>query len=151
MNFLTKIWLILQLGYLLQQRRTPLDSVVEFQIDDQTLVKRITGRLVHPASGRSYHEEFSPPKEPMKDDVSPWILSIPTQFKCLSDLSNSCIQFQILFSPFSQFVPYFACNVWNPWSKIPSCLLTSPFPWIYPPADSSWGRSRWRVYLQKTQ
>lgn len=26
-------------------------------------------RLIHPKSGRSYHEEFNPPKEPMKDDV----------------------------------------------------------------------------------
>lgn len=26
-------------------------------------------RLIHPSSGRSYHEEFNPPKEPMKDDV----------------------------------------------------------------------------------
>lgn len=26
-------------------------------------------RLIHPASGRSYHEEFRPPKEHMKDDV----------------------------------------------------------------------------------
>lgn len=27
-------------------------------------------RLIHQSSGRSYHEEFNPPKEPMKDDVS---------------------------------------------------------------------------------
>lgn len=27
-------------------------------------------RLIHQPSGRSYHEEFNPPKEPMKDDVS---------------------------------------------------------------------------------
>lgn len=43
---------------------------MEFQISDSLLVRRITGRLIHPASGRSYHEEFNPPKKFMKDDVS---------------------------------------------------------------------------------
>lgn len=46
------------------------DSVINFQIDDTLLVKRITGRLFHPASGRSYHTEFNPPKLPMKDDIT---------------------------------------------------------------------------------
>ena len=55
---------------MLEKRKTKLDAVIEFGIDDNLLVKRITGRLVHPASGRSYHEEFAPPKAPMKDDVS---------------------------------------------------------------------------------
>lgn len=44
------------------------DSVINFQIDDNLLVKRITGRLFHPSSGRSYHTEFNPPKVHMKDD-----------------------------------------------------------------------------------
>ncbi len=30
----------------------------------------MTGRLIHPASGRSYHEKFAPPKTPGKDDVT---------------------------------------------------------------------------------
>lgn len=46
------------------------DSVINFEIDDSLLVKRITGRLFHPTSGRSYHTEFNPPKVPMKDDVT---------------------------------------------------------------------------------
>lgn len=54
---------------MLKKRQTKLDAVIEFGIDDSLLIKRITGRLIHPASGRSYHEEFSPPKEHMKDDV----------------------------------------------------------------------------------
>ena len=33
-------------------------------------VDRVTGRLIHPASGRSYHEKFAPPKTPGKDDVT---------------------------------------------------------------------------------
>jgi len=47
-----------------------LDYAVEMQIDDELLVSRITGRLIHPASGRSYHKTFNPPKEPMKDDIT---------------------------------------------------------------------------------
>ena len=59
-----------QLDNLLKQRRTKLDAVVEFCIDDSLLVRRITGRLFHIKSGRSYHTEFNPPKKPMTDDVS---------------------------------------------------------------------------------
>ena len=33
-------------------------------------MERITGRLVHPASGRSYHDKFAPPKAPGVDDVT---------------------------------------------------------------------------------
>lgn len=46
------------------------DSVINFEIQDTLLVKRITGRLFHPASGRSYHTEFNPPKISMKDDIT---------------------------------------------------------------------------------
>lgn len=59
-----------QLDDMLDRRKQKLDSVVEFGIDDSLLVRRITGRLFHPSSGRSYHEEFYPPKTPMTDDVS---------------------------------------------------------------------------------
>jgi len=48
----------------------PLKHAIELQIDDGLLVSRITGRLVHPASGRTYHKVFNPPKETMKDDVT---------------------------------------------------------------------------------
>lgn len=59
-----------QLDELLERRKTKLNAVIEFAIQDSLLVKRITGRLVHRASGRSYHEEFHPPKFPMTDDVT---------------------------------------------------------------------------------
>jgi len=55
---------------LMDKRQEKLDSVIEFSVDDSLLVRRICGRLIHQASGRSYHEEFNPPKEPMKDDVT---------------------------------------------------------------------------------
>jgi len=55
---------------MLSEESKPLKHAVELQIDDGLLVSRITGRLIHPASGRSYHKVFNPPKEPMKDDVT---------------------------------------------------------------------------------
>ena len=54
----------------MKQRRQKLDAVVEFKIEDSLLIRRITGRLLHKKSGRTYHEEFKPPKEPMVDDVT---------------------------------------------------------------------------------
>ncbi|KAF4527896.1 hypothetical protein B566_EDAN011287 [Ephemera danica] len=59
-----------KLDGLLEKRKTGLDAVVEFGIDDNLLLRRITGRLIHPTSGRSYHEEFHPPKDNMKDDIT---------------------------------------------------------------------------------
>jgi adenylate kinase len=59
-----------KLDKLLDKRKQNLDAVIEFKIDDSLLVRRITGRLIHPASGRSYHEEFHPPRVPMKDDLT---------------------------------------------------------------------------------
>ena len=55
---------------MLQERNQTLQHAVELQIDDSLLVARITGRLIHPASGRSYHSTFNPPKESMKDDIT---------------------------------------------------------------------------------
>jgi len=54
----------------LAKKGTPLDSVIALEVDDDLLLKRILGRLIHMPSGRTYHEEFNPPKEPMKDDVT---------------------------------------------------------------------------------
>lgn len=55
---------------MLAERKQKLQHAIELQIDDALLVARITGRLIHPASGRSYHKIFNPPKEDMKDDIS---------------------------------------------------------------------------------
>jgi len=59
-----------KLDELLEKRKRALDKVIEFSIADELLVRRITGRLIHVSSGRSYHVEFNPPKVPMKDDVT---------------------------------------------------------------------------------
>lgn len=47
-----------KLDSMLENRKEKLDSVVELVIDDQLLISRITGRLIHPGSGRTYHREF---------------------------------------------------------------------------------------------
>lgn len=59
-----------RLDEMLHARDQKLQHAVELQIDDSLLVARITGRLIHPASGRSYHSTFNPPKQYMKDDVT---------------------------------------------------------------------------------
>ena len=47
-----------------------LDHVLEIAVDDEEIVKRLAGRRVHPGSGRVYHVEYNPPREPGKDDVT---------------------------------------------------------------------------------
>ena len=44
------------------------DFVVEIQADDEAIVRRMSGRRVHPVSGRTYHIEFNPPVRPDTDD-----------------------------------------------------------------------------------
>ena len=45
-----------------------IDRVVEFVVDDEEIVRRVSGRRVHPASGRVYHVQFNPPKAEGLDD-----------------------------------------------------------------------------------
>ena len=44
------------------------DAVVEIDVDDEEIIKRMSGRRVHLASGRTYHVVFNPPKVEGKDD-----------------------------------------------------------------------------------
>lgn len=46
------------------------DAVIEIDVDDAEIIKRMSGRRVHLASGRTYHVEFNPPKIAGKDDVT---------------------------------------------------------------------------------
>jgi adenylate kinase len=45
-----------------------IDAVVEIDVDDDEIIRRMSGRRVHLASGRTYHVVFNPPKEEGKDD-----------------------------------------------------------------------------------
>jgi adenylate kinase len=47
-----------------------LDYVLEIDVADSEIIERMSGRRVHPASGRTYHVKFNPPKQAGKDDVS---------------------------------------------------------------------------------
>ncbi|MFP4280300.1 MAG: adenylate kinase [Halochromatium sp.] len=52
----------------LKEEGVPIDAVVEIDVPDEEIVKRMAGRRVHPASGRTYHVEYNPPREAGKDD-----------------------------------------------------------------------------------
>ena len=47
-----------------------IDYVVEIDVPDSAIMERMTGRRSHPASGRTYHVKFNPPKVAGKDDVT---------------------------------------------------------------------------------
>ena len=47
-----------------------IDYVVEIDVDDAEIIKRLSGRRVHPGSGRTYHVQFNPPKVAGKDDAT---------------------------------------------------------------------------------
>ncbi len=57
-------------AHALEKAGVALDSVVEINVDDNEIVKRLSGRLVHPQSGRTYHNEFNPPKVSGRDDIT---------------------------------------------------------------------------------
>uniref|UniRef100_A0A7S3RA70 adenylate kinase n=1 Tax=Dunaliella tertiolecta TaxID=3047 RepID=A0A7S3RA70_DUNTE len=59
-----------KLDEMLQSRGQAIDKVLNFQVPNEVLVDRVVGRLIHQASGRSYHEKFAPPKVPGVDDVT---------------------------------------------------------------------------------
>ena len=48
----------------------PIDFVVEIDVPDEEIVKRMSGRRAHLASGRTYHVIFNPPKVEGKDDIT---------------------------------------------------------------------------------
>jgi len=47
-----------------------IDYVVEIDVPDAEIIQRLSGRRVHPASGRTYHLVFNPPRVAGKDDVT---------------------------------------------------------------------------------
>jgi len=47
-----------------------IDCVLEIDVPFQSIVERMSGRRSHPASGRTYHVKFNPPKVEGKDDVT---------------------------------------------------------------------------------
>jgi len=54
----------------LREAGVEIDFVVEIDVDDEEIIKRLSGRRVHPDSGRTYHIDFNPPKAAGIDDVT---------------------------------------------------------------------------------
>ncbi|GAB1720109.1 MAG: Adenylate kinase [Nitrosospira sp.] len=48
----------------------PINFVIEIDVSDDEIIKRLSGRRMHPSSGRSYHVIFNPPKMADVDDVT---------------------------------------------------------------------------------
>jgi adenylate kinase len=47
-----------------------LDVVLEIDVPDEAIIERMSGRRTHPASGRTYHVRYNPPKVADKDDIT---------------------------------------------------------------------------------
>ena len=54
----------------LREQGIEIDHVVEIGVDDEEIIRRMSGRRVHPASGRTYHVLFNPPRIEGRDDVT---------------------------------------------------------------------------------
>jgi len=54
----------------MKQAGVKIDYVVEIAVDDEEIIKRMSGRRAHLASGRTYHVVFNPPKVAGKDDIT---------------------------------------------------------------------------------
>jgi adenylate kinase len=54
----------------LRTQGVDLDYVMEIDVPDEEIIKRMSGRRVHTASGRTYHVVFNPPKVAGKDDAT---------------------------------------------------------------------------------
>lgn len=54
----------------LRSARIRLDYVVEIDVPERDVIQRMSGRRIHPASGRVYHVKFNPPRVAGKDDIT---------------------------------------------------------------------------------
>jgi adenylate kinase len=54
----------------MKQAGVAINVVLEIDVPDADIVERMSGRRVHPASGRTYHVRFNPPKSEGRDDVT---------------------------------------------------------------------------------
>ena len=86
----------------LKQAGVLIDAVVEIDVPDDEIIKRMSGRRVHLASGRTYHVAFNPPKEEGKDDVTGELLiqreddqeeTVRARLKVYHDQTEPLVQF----------------------------------------------------------
>jgi len=55
---------------ILERMEIEFTNVIEIKVDDEVIVNRMSGRRVHPQSGRNYHIDFNPPKKEGLDDLT---------------------------------------------------------------------------------
>lgn len=51
-------------------QKIKIDLVIDIDVPEEEIIERMTGRLVHPASGRTYNRWYNPPRTPGKDDIT---------------------------------------------------------------------------------
>ena len=54
----------------LKDASVSIDAVIEIDVADEEIIKRMSGRRMHPGSGRTYHLMFNAPKQSGKDDIT---------------------------------------------------------------------------------
>ncbi len=54
----------------IRQQKIPVDFVIEIDVGDEEIVKRLSGRRIHQPSGRTYHMIYNPPKVDNVDDIT---------------------------------------------------------------------------------
>ena len=54
----------------MKKANVAIDYVLEIDVPDRDIIERMSGRRVHPASGRTYHVKFNPPRASGKDDAT---------------------------------------------------------------------------------
>ena len=52
------------------EKITHIEGVIYFSLSEEKVLERLSGRRVHPASGRTYHIKYNPPATPDKDDIT---------------------------------------------------------------------------------
>lgn len=52
------------------QKIASIDCVIEIDVPEEEIIKRLSGRRIHPTSGRTYHIDYQPPKIKDKDDLT---------------------------------------------------------------------------------
>ncbi len=51
-------------------QKITIDHVIEIKLSDEKIIKRLSGRRIHPRSGRVYHVDYHPPQRPGLDDLT---------------------------------------------------------------------------------
>lgn len=99
-----------QPGFFSSSKETfPFDHVIDLRVSDAVILARITGRLIHLPSGRTYHKEFNPPKVLGKDDLTGEPLVVRSDDNMNTTL-NRLETYHMETEPLGQFFQYHSEN-----------------------------------------